>query len=98
MIDTYLTHDSNGIFFLEVITELKFCDLAPRLVYFDRKSLCFLYFVFPVGVCDQAKVKLTCSATETRWNGEILSIASLVSLRSSERITKALFGLHRFAG
>ena len=51
-----------------------------------------------LGVCDQVRLNLTCSATETSYNIEILHVFSLVIILLLKLITKALSRLRGCAG
>ena len=55
-----------------------------------RKPVC--------GICDQVRLKLVCSASETSYGPEILDLASKGIILSRQRTTKALIRLHGCAG
>ena len=49
-------------------------------------------------VCEQVRLKLACSPTETSWSLEILDIESIGIVLSMKRITKTLIRLRGCAG
>ena len=55
-----------------------------------RKSILSIY--------NLVRLKTACSTTKSNYNIELLLVASLDMILSSERIIKGLIRLHRFAG